>query len=1357
MREADLISELMEISERPLKSLEEMRFKVADFERNLASLKKDAESVIENPHLAVSAPAILKKFEEYKDIPCFLVPLTDESESRFNMNLDLESDFEESIKQIGKIHFEIKPRFALLPSSDLPKNFCTDIPESFMSKLKAAADTESVSDSFDTFSEDSLSTNTEHSSFQTSFKYRDYARMQPEKVLVSHIVDPSSFFIQRFSELHKLKTMSDAINKWCKGYESKKFKATELEPGSLYLIQYSKDKMWYRGRIKSVYKSDEDSNEEIGSKLPVKTENGKIVVKNKEQRALVYFIDYGNTEIVSLSQVKNIQPRFLSLPGIAKECSLVDIEPANKDKWSAESVRAFANFVDRKIVIMQVYEERNNVFAVDLCQCPDNDISSDVPVSIRDALVFLELAVFPSGTKHTHKKNKVNRDYMPPEPVHMNVNICAIVSHVNDPYNIYAQQMSTASYLSKLIVEMSETYNSEKIASLHSIYAPCVGMVCAAQFSVDKQWYRAKVIDLPGGSKVKVQYVDFGNTEVIHYKYLRKLFDKFFKLNIQAFPCKMAHITYSGTGWDQKAKEWLTKEISRRQLTLKSLGMIPGENKAEVLLYYTEDDIEICLNALMVEEGLALSTGPGSVTVRKRKEGFVNKAKSTPRTSDPVLNGHFIPPPRPLPGLDILEDEDFNDSRTISKRPQTATASKQESKKEESSVQSTKNKKYPSLACPLEESNHIEVMVSHVISPGSFYIRIAGDKEKKLMLLMDDLQKVYENLQGEIVECKVGKAYAVFCPKRKKWFRGTVMEKVNDSLVKVHYVDYGNTEDVEQKYLRKLEKRFVEDESFSLQCHLDDIIPAGGSSNWSHSACDIFKQLIAPHDSLLLACKGDITNDTKSLPVDLLFEHLIRGGALEPTKIEYVSVKEEIVKYGYALRTRRKSPSVTNNKVTEEKNKESEIVNSPVEISDVISIPNSVFSNETLQTDEPKSPVKEQNLPPEEPKFQWKPAVPPLESLFKGYVTNIGDDGSIHLYVSQNGTSQVETISKALQFKYGKLESDKCLKKAPSVGEACVAKFSLDNAWYRAEIVSVYPGPPVKVKVNFVDYGNNEIVPLSFIRTDLIMKDFPRQCLECVIFGIGDNPKFTWDKDLLTFLHTQLVDTEVSVEIQAAPDKKGRLQTLIRTTSGIDLSELLLSMGFDDPSENIESPEVCDAPSDTFTRALELRKGDIYPVCATLFPCKNIVYLQILKIPNPKDEFESMLNSTHDAFLQLIVLLQEKAESFLKLQEPMPGMPCCAKYSYMIIGTAVNLRKLESQFIGFPIQLHICELYGVKPTGEDLSPETKDMLLKVPNEKLFAKIMVPGKICQVELLIKTGDGEYKPALQVLAEKEPIVL
>lgn len=40
------------------------------------------------------------------------------------------------------------------------------------------------------------------------------------------------------------------------------------------------------------------------------------------------------------------------------------------------------------------------------------------------------------------------------------------------------------------------------------------GTICAARFSVDKKWYRAKVIGSAGKGEIEVQFLDFGNTDV---------------------------------------------------------------------------------------------------------------------------------------------------------------------------------------------------------------------------------------------------------------------------------------------------------------------------------------------------------------------------------------------------------------------------------------------------------------------------------------------------------------------------------------------------------------------------------------------------------------------------------------------------------------------------------------------------------------------------------------------------------------------------------------------------------------------------------------------------------------------------
>lgn len=44
-----------------------------------------------------------------------------------------------------------------------------------------------------------------------------------------------------------------------------------------------------------------------------------------------------------------------------------------------------------------------------------------------------------------------------------------------------------------------------------------------------------------------------------------------------------------------------------------------------------------------------------------------------------------------------------------------------------------------------------------------------------------------------------------------------------------------------------------------------------------------------------------------------------------------------------------------------------------------------------------------------------------------------------------------------------------------------------------------------------------------------------------------------------------------------------------------------------------------------------------------------------MKIPEPKYDYEVEHNKEHEAFLELISDLQDKAESFPVVEEPMPG------------------------------------------------------------------------------------------------------
>ncbi len=58
-----------------------------------------------------------------------------------------------------------------------------------------------------------------------------------------------------------------------------------------------------------------------------------------------------------------------------------------------------------------------------------------------------------------------------------------------------------------------------------------------AQYTVDKSWYRAQVIGLPGGTQVQVRYVDFGNVEIVQHWSLKHIIDQFVQIPVLVRTC----------------------------------------------------------------------------------------------------------------------------------------------------------------------------------------------------------------------------------------------------------------------------------------------------------------------------------------------------------------------------------------------------------------------------------------------------------------------------------------------------------------------------------------------------------------------------------------------------------------------------------------------------------------------------------------------------------------------------------------------------------------------------------------------------------------------------------------------------
>eukprot|EP00069_Balaena_mysticetus_P018095 bmy_11016T0 len=134
--------------------------------------------------------------------------------------------------------------------------------------------------------------------------------------------------------------------------------------------------------------------------------------------------------------LKDIQP-------LAQPCSLKDIVPQNSTEgWGEEAKIEFLKMVNKKAVLMKVFKEEDGVLIVDLQKPPTNKISSDMPVSLRDALVFMELARFRSQSPRSHSEKNTTLHYHPPVLPKGMTDVSVMVCHINSPTDFYLQLVS---------------------------------------------------------------------------------------------------------------------------------------------------------------------------------------------------------------------------------------------------------------------------------------------------------------------------------------------------------------------------------------------------------------------------------------------------------------------------------------------------------------------------------------------------------------------------------------------------------------------------------------------------------------------------------------------------------------------------------------------------------------------------------------------------------------------------------------------------------------------------------------------------------------------------------------------------
>ncbi|KAK5615952.1 hypothetical protein CRENBAI_019591 [Crenichthys baileyi] len=588
---------------------------------------------------------------------------------------------------------------------------------------------------------------------------------------VVEFTSPGRFFIlpQNPEVLEALQIISTELQKICSNPSGTAYLPCD---GEVCAVQFSCDKNWYRGLVQSLA-ADKTAN--------------------------ILYIDFGNEEKVPFERIRPLPANIQQFCPCAMKCRIAGVVPV-VNEWSDECCITVRQLLAGKAVTVKLLEtvEKECAHAVDILLSMRELLSSfllkngyaqkevNAPPTEQDISAMLN-ASFENFKCLSDGKDD-NGWAQPPEPLTQAVGdkFSVVVTHFLSPSDLVVQKVENAGLIQDLQL-MLRNHCSQ--VSTPQNFRPAPGTVCCAQFSEDKQWYRAKVLAYPSEERVCVGYLDFGNAEEVDLGQLLPISASLLALPMQAIPCTLAGVQPVGESWSKDCILALQRQLSNRVLQLEIQGAQEGKTLVSVIDEASDPQADFA--ELLISAGYAAPAST-SVNVAAEETTAIAAASVSPTVSSaasPAVSQPLV--------WSIVE--------------------------------------LPS------DGQAVPLLTSIVESPGRFHCHLGNPTElQKLMELEVQLKQHCEAEASPFVP-KVGEPCCALLPGSGAWCRAMVKELFDDKVA-IHLVDYGHSTTIKNIQLRSITPKLLKLPFQAVCCWLAGVEPVG--SEWSSEALLWFQTLV---------------------------------------------------------------------------------------------------------------------------------------------------------------------------------------------------------------------------------------------------------------------------------------------------------------------------------------------------------------------------------------------------------------------------------------------------------------------------------------------------------------------------------
>lgn len=266
----------------------------------------------------------------------------------------------------------------------------------------------------------------------------------------------------------------------------------------------------------------------VGSKCAVKSKiknmwcRARVLGHQNFSNVIIYLMDYGNEEVIPVSDVRNVDDQIFTISPQAVECILADVMPTRGAEWLPEAIRFCEQHLLYNTLSCYVVSEYMKLPIVRVAKKGENE--PFVQRLINSGLAYIKQERVSPPPVTSYKVNNMDQN-----TVHL-VKVCCI----ENAHKFYVQLSAAEMELKHLM----DAINKLPVESLSGVKLPAVNTPCLAQLSTKPCYYRA-LITYVQQSRCKVFFVDYGFSEIKDFQELRAIPSIYLNLPAQAICCSL--------------------------------------------------------------------------------------------------------------------------------------------------------------------------------------------------------------------------------------------------------------------------------------------------------------------------------------------------------------------------------------------------------------------------------------------------------------------------------------------------------------------------------------------------------------------------------------------------------------------------------------------------------------------------------------------------------------------------------------------------------------------------------------------------------------------------------------------------